>query len=103
MDITTLNGISRLGIDNNASLALKKTNHNETFENLFQSALSMVKETENLTNVAEKEEISYALGLSDNIHDLQIAQQKANLSLQYTVTVRNKVLEAYKEIMNLQF
>ncbi len=103
MDITNLNSISRLGTDGNAPLALKKTNHNETFESLFQSALSMVKETESLTNAAEKEEISYALGLSDNIHDLQIAQQKANLSLQYTVTVRNKVMEAYREIMNLQF
>jgi flagellar hook-basal body complex protein FliE len=63
----------------------------------------MVKETNNLTNAAEKEEMSYALGLSDNTHDLQVAQQKANLSLQYTVAVRNKILDAYKEIMNLQF
>lgn len=103
MDITTLNSISRLGINDNETIAVKSKNKNETFDNLFQSALSMVKETNNLTNAAEKQEISYALGLSDNVHDLQIAQQKANLSLQYTVTVRNKVLEAYKEIMNLQF
>jgi flagellar hook-basal body complex protein FliE len=63
----------------------------------------MVKETNNYTNAAEEAETAYALGLTDNTHDLQVAQQKANLSLQYTVAVRNSVMDAYKEIMNLQF
>lgn len=103
MDIKVLDNIynlSNLKGDNSTKV---KSNNNETFENLFQSALSMVNDTNNLTNAAEDAEISYALGLTDNTHDLQVAQQKANLSLQYTVAVRNKVLEAYKEIMNLQF
>jgi flagellar hook-basal body complex protein FliE len=103
MDITLLNGISNLSTFNTDSSAVNKINKNETFENLFQSALSMIKDTGNLTKAAEKEEMSYALGFTDNTHDLQVAQQKANLSLQYTVAVRNKVLESYKEIMNLQF
>ncbi len=103
MDIALLNGISNLSTFNKDTTAVSKTNKNETFENLFQSALSMVKDTSNLTNAAEDAEMSYALGFTDNTHDLQVAQQKANLSLQYTVAVRNKVLESYKEIMNLQF
>lgn len=103
MDIALLNGISDLSTFDRNTAAINKTNKNETFENLFQSALSMVKNTSDLTNAAEKAEISYALGFSENTHDLQVAQQKANLSLQYTVAVRNKVLESYKEIMNLQF
>lgn len=103
MDISLLNGISNLNTYNKGNIAVDKTNRNSTFDSMFQSALSMVKETNNLTNAAEKAEMSYALGLSDNTYELQVAQQKANLSLQYTVQVRNKVLEAYKEIMNLQF
>jgi len=104
MDITTLNSISNLNTYNkNETAALSNTNSNDSFEKLYQSAISMVNETNDLTNAAEKAEISYALGLSDNTHDLQTAQTKANISLQYTVAVRNKVLEAYKEIMNLQF
>ena len=55
------------------------------------------------SNAAEEEEIKYALGESDSIHDLQIAQQKANVSLQYTVAVRNAFVQGYKELMNLQF
>lgn len=84
------------------SEATGKGNRNEAFESLFKSALSMVNETNDLTNAAEEEEIKYSLGLSENNHDLQIAQQKANVSLQYTVAVRNAVLDAYKELMNLQ-
>lgn len=103
MDIKVLDNIYNLNNLKGDNSTKVKSNNNETFENLFQSALSMVNDTNNLTNAAEDAEISYALGLTDNTHDLQVAQQKANLSLQYTVAVRNKVLEAYKEIMNLQF
>ena len=102
MDIKVLDGIYNINSYKNNS-TVNATDKNETFDKLFQSALNMVNDTNNLTNAAQEAEISYSLGLTDSIHDLQVAQQKANLSLQYTVAVRNKVLEAYKEIMNLQF
>lgn len=86
-----------------ASTQSKTVNRNASFEALFNSAKTMVNETNSLTNAAEEEEINYALGISTSTHDLQVAQQKANISLQYTVAVRNGVLDAYKEIMNLQF
>lgn len=77
--------------------------NNATFETLFQSAMDMINETNALTNKAEEEEIKYATGTATSTHDLMIAQEKANISLQYTVAVRNGVIDAYKEIMNLQF
>ncbi len=85
--------------------ALKKTteNGNTTFENMFQAAKNLIQQTNDYTNAAEEAQTSYALGLTDSTHDLQVAQQKANLSLQYTVAVRNAVMDAYREIMNLQF
>lgn len=79
------------------------TNRTSVFEDIFQAALNQVNETNSLTNAAEEEEIKFALGESDNTHDLQVAQAKANISLNYTVAVRKTVLDAYKEIMNLQF
>lgn len=101
-------GISGLsGIDANLyRTSLKQTEettNNATFEALFQSALDMIEETDYWTNQVEEEEIKYAMGQSANPHDLMIAQSKANMSLQYTLAVRNAVVEAYKEIMNLQF
>ncbi len=101
-------GISGLsGIDSNLyTTSLNKTEettNNATFEALFQSALNMIEETDYWSNQVEEEEMKYALGQSDNTHDLMIAQSKANMSLQYTLEVRNAVIDAYKEIMNLQF
>ena len=53
-------------------------------------------------NNAEEEEIKFALGESTNTHELLVAQEKANIALSYTVAVRDKVIDAYKEIMNMQ-
>lgn len=79
-----------------------KANNKEAFSDLLSSAMKMIKETNDLSNAANAEQMNFALGYSDNTHDLAIAQRKAALSLQYTVAVKNKVLEAYKEIMNMQ-
>lgn len=72
------------------------------FSTVFDSAMNMIQEANDYSNAAEEEEIKFALGETDSIHDLQIAQQKANVSLQYTVAVRDAFISAYKEIMNLQ-
>ena len=61
----------------------------------------MVNETNSYQNSAEEAEIKFALGESTSTHELAVAQKKANIALQYTVAVRDKVLEAYKEIMNM--
>lgn len=103
MNITSIGKLSDLSQYGVNSVSAASENRNTTFENLFQAAVGMVKETNDYTNAAEEAETSYALGLTDSTHDLQVAQQKANLSLQYTVAVRNGVLDAYKELMNLQF
>ena len=73
------------------------------FEKILDSAKGMLMETEAYTNAAEEAEMSYMLGLNDNLSDLLVAQTKASVSLQYTVAVRNAVVDAYKEIMALQF
>ena len=53
-------------------------------------------------NQEEEEEIKWALGLTENTHDLAEAQAKAQTSLQYTVALRDKFVAAYKEIMQIQ-
>ena len=81
---------------------IEENNNEDVFSSILSSAMQMVKETNDLSNAANAEQMNFALGYSDNTHDLAIAQQKAALSLQYTVAVKNKVIEAYKEIMNMQ-
>lgn len=46
---------------------------------------------------------SFASGETQNVHELMITLQKAGLAVNMTSAVRNKVLEAYKELSRLQF
>ena len=44
---------------------------------------------------------SFAKGMDGRIHETMITVEKADISLKYMVAVRNKLLEAYKEIMRM--
>ena len=44
----------------------------------------------------------FAAGKTDNIHQVEIAAEKADIALQFTTQIRNKILDAYNEIMRMQ-
>lgn len=71
----------------------------EGFSEIFKNALSEVNAAQLESNkLTEK----LAMGEVNDIHEVMIASQKASLSLQLTVQVRNKVVEAYQEMMRMQ-
>lgn len=72
------------------------------FDAVLNSAIDNIKTTNGYLSAAEDEKIKFALGETENTHDLSIALQKASTALQYTVAIRDKLLEAYKEIMQMQ-
>ena len=108
MDITSLYNVSSGAIKEAVQSGTFLTNNKTegTGENSFEGFLSSAVENLNTTNSylsdAENEEIKLALGKTGNTHDLTIALQKASTALSYTVAVRDKLLEAYKEIMQIQ-
>ncbi len=109
IDLASLGSITSLSTMGNALTGARKSKDPEkqgnitSFASLLDSAKGMLRETEDYTNAAEEAELSYMLGLNDSLSDLLVAQTKASVSLQYTVAVRNAVMDAYKEIMALQF
>lgn len=88
--------------DTLSSLSGVSDENAEDFSSILDSMLNSVDETNTLQNQAEAAAIQFALGESDNTHDLLIAQTKANTALQYTVAVRDKLIEAYQQIMQMQ-
>ena len=105
MAISSIGNIDLSNAVDNIESSLTKSiskEDNSSFDSIFESAVNMLKDTEELTNKAEEEEMKYALGY-DNTLELIVAQNKANLSLSYVVAVRDKVLDAYSELMNMQF
>lgn len=68
----------------------------------FLAVSGLVNSTKFMSQQAQQAEIDFALGKMTNTHELGVYQQQANIALQFTVAVRDKALEAYKEIMNMQ-
>ena len=46
---------------------------------------------------------TFASGKTQNVHELMISLQKAGLAMDMTSAVRNKVMNAYQELMRIQF
>ncbi len=70
------------------------------FAGLVKNAINGVNETQLR---ADKLVNAFELGDSKvNLADVMIATQKANISFQGLTQVRNKVVAAYQEIMNMQ-
>ncbi len=103
-EFTTLNSIDGMSSIASAERAdrTSETEGTASFDSILNAAVDMYKEADSLQKSAESAEMSFALGYTDSIHDLAVAQQKANISLQYTVKVTNAVVSAYKELMNMQ-
>ncbi len=70
------------------------------FADVFKSSLGKVNDlqTERSAMIT-----SFASGENQNVHELMIAMQKASLAMNMTAAVRNKVMDAYKELSRMQF
>lgn len=86
----------------NAPTTKIDTYTDKSFNSLLGTAIDNINTTNSYLSDAENEEIKWALGETENTHDLSIALQKASTALQYTVAIRDKLLDAYKEIMQMQ-
>jgi flagellar hook-basal body complex protein FliE len=107
MDLTS--AISSLGSDyvTKVSDAMQQSatstiaSSDDTFDSIYSAVSGLLDSTNTYIQQAQQAEIDFALGNMTNTHELGVYQQQANMALQYTVAIRDKALEAYKEIMNM--
>ncbi len=72
------------------------------FDSFLNTAIDNIRTTNSYLSDWEDEELKFALGETENTHDLLISLQKASTALQYTVAIRDRLMDAYKEIMQMQ-
>ena len=101
MDITQLTGVSSDYLNTYAKKESLLPSDDDSFSSVLSAAMKSLEETNELQNTAESEEIRFVLGEAENTHDLLVAETKANIALQYTVAVRDKLIDGYKEIMQM--
>lgn len=85
-----LNGNGAAGADNE--------DKDVSFSEFLNGALQKVSD---LQNESDQLNEAFALGKTDNISQVMIATEKAEMAMQFTVQVRNKILDAYNEIMRM--
>lgn len=74
-------------------------NFMKSFSKSLNSGLT---EVNNNVDAANKAQEAMAMGEDVSVHDVMIAAEKASLSLQMAMQLRNKLLNAYSEINNVR-
>ncbi|UUZ85922.1 flagellar hook-basal body complex protein FliE [Paenibacillus sp. P26] len=71
----------------------------DQFGKYLNEAISSLNEQQNKVDQLNEQ---FVKGEISDVHQLMIASEKASLGLELTVQVRNKVIEAYQDIMRTQ-
>ncbi len=100
MNIQELAKLGQIVMPNNSSDTSQTDS--SVFDAIYQTAVAKFDQTNQLQKNADEMSLNYALGKVDNVHDVMIAQEKASIALQYTVQIKNAVIDAYNELMRLQ-
>lgn len=98
----TIQPISKINELIGTNVADKSTDEGTPFSSFLNSAVENIDEVNLLQTDADQMAVDFAVGKVDNVADVMIAQEKASIALQYTVQLRNKLLDAYNEIMRIQ-
>lgn len=94
-------------IENIAPLSVNKTDANKgtsdqqvaSFSECLQKALTEVNDLQQQAALSAEK---LAMGGEEYLHNTVLAYEKANLALELTIEIRNKIVEAYQEIMRIQ-
>ena len=71
----------------------------DSFRKMLQTSIAEVNQ---LQNAADSSIEQLVAGRSRNLHETMIALEKADISFRLMMEVRNKIIEAYNEVMRMQ-
>jgi flagellar hook-basal body complex protein FliE len=75
------------------------TGTQKSFADTLNEAINNVNE---LQKASDKGMQNLATGRTDNVAEVMIAAEKADIALKLMVQVRNKIIDAYQDIMKMQ-
>ena len=95
--ITPITPWEKIG-SSNGQQEIKSSDEVELFSDVFHNVVNQVYATQ-----ADVENKQYLLstGQLDNVHTLPIAEAKAGLALDVLISLRNKTLDAYNELIKI--
>lgn len=85
-----------------AAFSVSKPSSASSFDSLMSVAKGAVSNVNEVMSTAENVKTEYIAGDGNvSMSQVVLASQKSKLAFEGLLTVRNKILEAYKEIMNM--
>jgi flagellar hook-basal body complex protein FliE len=103
MDVKQLGALGKVrgldGLDELARPSGADAAQGGSFGKLLEDSISQVQ---SLQKDADKAIESLATGGPATLHDTMLALQKADLSFRLMMQVRNKIVEAYHEVLRMQ-
>ena len=106
MDMELENDLKILTGENNNNLSNVNSSQDSdsaTIAKSFSSVLNnYVNNVNSLQTNADKSMETFASGGNIDMHSVMLSTEKANLSMQLTMQLRNKLLQAYQEISRMQ-
>lgn len=98
-----MNDITLVSHLNALSAPTQQTTNPSTGNGSFLGTLKEAIDKTNQAQIsADQAAQDLATGKSSNIHQVMIAQEEADISMRLLVQMRNKVMDAYSTIMNMQ-
>jgi flagellar hook-basal body complex protein FliE len=70
-----------------------------SFADTLKAAVTNVNQMQKESDTKMQE---LAVGKSNNIHDVMLTAERADIALRLMMQVRNKIIEAYQEVMKMQ-
>lgn len=80
---------------------IKEKGPGKIFESFGNILKKHIEETNNLQNTADAAQETFAVGGDVSLHEVMIKTAKAEMAMQLTLQLRNKLISAYKEIENM--
>lgn len=74
----------------------------QTETNFGDMLTQAISETNQAQLNADQAATDLSTGRSDNLHEVMLAMEEADISMRMLVQMRNKVVDAYQEIIRMQ-
>jgi flagellar hook-basal body complex protein FliE len=98
MSVEAIGSVSQL----TAGLAPGNSTAQTTAKNDFAAMLDGLSDLNQQMHRVEHDVQQVALGHTDNLHQVMIGMEQAKLKLDLVLQVRNKIMDAYQELMRMQ-
>jgi flagellar hook-basal body complex protein FliE len=108
MAVNVLNGVANTATQGSAlpglgTIAQSSKTSNATQEPFGDLLTSTVNQVSGLQDQARAAVEGLMSGSGVDIHQAMIATQKADMAFEFALSVRNKAVQAYQQVMQMQF